>query len=305
MRAVMIRGMSPSPLPSAASLARIAAVLIALLLCVGCSGAFFSALNTGLDGPDPRAVVFDEPRALALDVFAPRAAAGPAPVVVFFYGGTWQDGERGDYRFVGDALAARGVLAVVPDYRKYPQVRFPGFMDDAAAAVAWARDNAAAHGGDPDRVFLAGHSAGAHIAALLATDPGYLQRHGVPRGSIAGLIGLAGAYDFLPSDDEELVAIFGHGAAQQARSQPINFVDGSEPPALLIHGDADRLVEPENSRRLAGELMARNVSVTHSEVAGVGHVRLLAGLRDERLADVLDPMASFIHRTPARTPSQR
>ncbi|WP_187266096.1 alpha/beta hydrolase [Alkalisalibacterium limincola] len=276
-----------------------------LLACAGCSGAFFSALNTGLGGPDPSTVVFDAGHGLALDVFAPQAADTPAPVVVFFHGGTWQGGERGEYRFVGDALAARGALALVPDYRKYPQVRFPDFMDDAAAAVAWAHDHARAHGGDPGRIFLAGHSAGAHIAALLATDPRYLEAHGVPRHAIAGLIGLAGAYDFLPSDDEELVAIFGSDPDQQARSQPVNFVDRDTPPALLIHGDADRLVKPANSRSLASELRANGVPVAHTEVAGIGHIRLLAGMRTERLADVLDPTAAFIHEQPARTPTPR
>jgi len=284
---------------------RFVLLLCLLLACGGCSGAFFSALNTGLDGPDPATAVYDERRALALDVFTPRATDAPAPVVVFFYGGTWQGGERDEYRFVGDALAARGALALVPDYRKYPQVRFPDFMDDAAAAVAWARRHAGALGGDPDRIFLAGHSAGAHIAALLATDPGYLDAHGVPQHAIAGLIGLAGAYDFLPSDDAELIAIFGDTPEQQARSQPVNFVDRDTPPALLIHGDADRLVAPANSESLAGELRASGVAVVHTEIAGIGHIRLLAGLRNERLADVLDPMSAFIHEQPARRPSPR
>ena len=103
-----------------------------------------------------------------LDVYAPPAAGGPRPVVVFFYGGSWQNGKREDYRFAGAALAAEGFVAMVPDYRKYPEVRFPGFVEDGASAVAWARREAARFGGDPSKLWVMGHSAGAHIAALLA-----------------------------------------------------------------------------------------------------------------------------------------
>lgn len=271
----------------------------AMLLAPGCSGAFFGALNTGLDGPAPQSIEFATDPALALDVFRPRDAATPAPVVVFFYGGTWQGGERTDYRFVGDALAGEGVLAIIPDYRKYPDVRFPTFMHDAAAAVAWARREAPGLGGDPDRIILAGHSAGGHIAALLATDPRYLEAAEVPAKSIVGLIGLAGAYDFLPSDDSDLQAIFGTEPAQQAQSQPVNFVRGDEPPALLIHGSGDRLVLPRNSRRFAEALQAAGVAVEHRSIDGVGHIRLLAGLRSERLAAVLEPIIEFIDQTAA------
>ena len=274
---------------------RLAAVgTVAALMLAGCSSAFFGVLNSGLDGRAPQSVEFAPEHALALDVFRPRAGAYPAPVVVFFYGGSWQDGERADYRFVGDALASEGMLVVIPDYRKYPEVRFPDFMDDAAAAVAWARREAPRLGGDPERIILAGHSAGAHIAALLATDERYLEGVDVPASAIAGLVGLAGAYDFLPSDDEALQAIFGTEPDEQARSQPVNFVAGDEAPALLIHGDDDRLVLPRNSRHFAEVLRAHGVTVEHRTVDGVGHIRLLAGLRDERLADVLEPMVDFI-----------
>lgn len=139
-----------------------------------------------------------------LDVYLPARVArdwptepnAGAPVVVFFYGGSWQSGKRNDYLFVGEALASRGFVAVVPDYRTYPATTFPGFIDDAARAVAWARGHAAAFGGDPRRVFLMGHSAGAQIAALLATDGRYLAASKMRNSEIAGVIGLAGPYDF-------------------------------------------------------------------------------------------------------------
>lgn len=139
----------------------------------------------------------------------PADASAGAPVVVFFYGGSWQSGERNDYLFVGEALASRGFVAVLPDYRTYPATTFPGFIDDAAQAVAWAREHAVAFGGDPRRLFLMGHSAGAQIAALLATDGRYLAAREMRKSDIAGVIGLAGAYDFLPLR----VAIAGRCAA--------------------------------------------------------------------------------------------
>lgn len=263
----------------------------------GCSGLFFQALNSGQSGAEPRSVDFAP--TLSLDVYPPLDAGEPAPVVVFFYGGTWRDGEREAYRFVGNALAESGALVIIPDYRKYPQVRFPTFMDDAARAVAWAHANAAAHGGDPGHIVLAGHSAGGHIAALLATDRSYLRRAGVPDRAIGGLVGLAGAYDFLPSEDEDLVAIFGADPDQQARSQPVNFVSGNEPPTLLLHGTGDRLVEVRNSRRFAQSLTAHDVDVELIELEGVGHIRLLAALRANWLGEVLPPLVRFVERTAA------
>ena len=156
-------------------------------------------------------------------------------MVVFFYGGNWDSGAKAMYRFVGAALAARGVLTVIPDYRLYPQVRFPAFMDDAAAAVAWTLANIRRFGGDPHRLFLMGHSAGAQIATLLALDPVYLQAQDVAPDTVCGVIGLAGPYDFLPLHDPELETIFGP-EAERPRSQPINYVTPQAPPMLLLAG---------------------------------------------------------------------
>ncbi len=132
-----------------------------------------------------------------LDVYAPRPAATPAPVLVFFYGGGWSSGAKAMYRFIGAAMAARGMLVVIPDYRLHPEVSFPAFMDDMVAAVAWAHANAAKFGGDPHRLFLMGHSAGGQIAALLALDAGYLRSAALsPERDVCGVIGLAAPYDY-------------------------------------------------------------------------------------------------------------
>jgi acetyl esterase/lipase len=216
----------------------------------------------------------DGPRR-TLDVYAPRDAAGPTPVVVFFCGGNWDSGAKAMYRFVGAAMAARGVLTVIPDYRLYPQVRFPDFIYDAAATIAWTRANAAQFGGDPHRLFLMGHSAGAQIATLVALDATYLRSVGLSPRDVCGVIGLAGPYDFLPLHDVELQVIFGP-EAERPRSQPINYASSQAPPMLLLAGRDDDTVDPGNTLRLAARLRAMDASVQNELYPGVGHKALIA-----------------------------
>lgn len=185
-----------------------------------------------------------------LDVYTPPVPAGNRPVVVFFYGGSWQSGRRQDYRFVGQALSARGWVTIIPDYRLYPEVKFPGFISDGAAACAWVNKNIATYGGNPDRLFVMGHSAGAYIAAMLALDDRYLGQVGLAPKDLRGFIGLAGPYDFLPLRQRQLIDIFG-GADDIPETQPINFVSAAAPPALLLHGATDRIVRVGNTQRLA------------------------------------------------------
>jgi acetyl esterase/lipase len=222
-----------------------------------------------------RNVAYAEGARRTLDIYAPRASSAPAPVVVFFYGGGWEAGSKDMYRFVGATLAARGVLTVIPDYRLYPQVRFPAFMQDASAAVAWTRANAARFGGDPNRLFLMGHSAGGQIAALLALDGSYLKADGLSPSDVCGVIGLAGPYDFLPLHSDTLKSIFGP-EAEQPRSQPINFVSPQAPPMLLLAGQDDDTVHPGNTLRLAARLREAGRPVDDTLYPGVGHKTLIA-----------------------------
>lgn len=211
-----------------------------------------------------------------LDVCRPISAAS-APVVVFFYGGGWRSGRKGLYRYVAKALARRGYVAVVPDYRVYPEVRYPEFIEDAALAVRWVKDNIGRFGGDPETIFLKGHSAGAHIAAMLSIDARWLQRVGLsPRCDIAGLIGLAGPYDYLPLRDDTLKVIF--GGADRQETQPIFHVAPGAPPALLMTGSTDRLVEPGNATRLAVRLRAAGNKATVRTYERVGHYLIVAAL---------------------------
>lgn len=267
---------------------------LCLLPLAGCTTLYFNALNAGTPVPAPITVQPVAGQALGMDIY--RTTTAKAPVVVFFYGGRWQRGARGEYGFVGERLAAEGVVAMLPDYRLYPQVRFPAFVEDAAAAVAWARQHAAEYGGDPERVFVAGHSAGAHMAALIGSDATYLAPHGLKPRDLAGVIGLAGPYDFLPLEDDDLIDMFGTDPAEQARSQPVNFIDGDEPPFLLLHGDADLLVWLRNSEHLKARFEAIGGQAELKPYRGIGHVRILAALRYPRLAPARADLLQFVRQ---------
>lgn len=212
-----------------------------------------------------------------LDVYVPTAGVAGAPVVVFFYGGSWKDGAKSEYAFVGQALAAQGFVAVLPDYRLYPEVRFPDFLDDSARAVRWVADHIATYGGDPRRLALAGHSAGAYNAAMLALDRHYLARAGVRRGAIRALVGLSGPYDFLPLDAGTAQEVFGD-APDKAATQPITFVGSGSPPAFLTTGDRDDTVRPRNTTALAARLRASGVGVVERIYPGLDHKDTLLAL---------------------------
>jgi acetyl esterase/lipase len=228
-----------------------------------------------------------------LDVYAPPGAKD-RPVIVFFYGGSWNTGERARYSFLGRALAARGFVTVVPDYRLVPEVTYPGFVEDGAAAVRWVRENARAYGGDGERIVLAGHSAGAYIAAMLAVDGRWL---GSDRAAVRGLVGLAGPYDFAPFTVASSQAAFGRWP-KPAETQPVTWADASAPPSLLLTGADDTIVRPRNSDALAARLRAAGVAVEVKRYASIGHVGILTAVaRPFRgKAPVVDDMATFAQR---------
>jgi len=240
-------------------------------------------------GPQPRQ---------RLDVYGPHRGKGQAaaPIAVFFYGGSWDSGRRQDYNWVGQALASRGFVTVVPDYGLYPQVRYPGFLEDGARAVRWAQDHATEFGGDPDRIVLVGHSAGAYNAAMLALDPRYLTAAGVDPTHVKALAGLSGPYDFLPLTDPIAERTFGE-AQDLPATQPTRFVTAASPPAFLATGDADTMVYPRNTVKLAARLRSAGVEVEERHYPGIDHVRMVLALsRPFRgRAPVLDEMTRFLH----------
>jgi acetyl esterase/lipase len=226
-----------------------------------------------------------------LDLYAPVKPAGALPVIVFFYGGSWNSGTRRGYAFVGRALAAQGFLVAVPDYRLVPAVQYPAFLDDCAAATRWVRANARRYGGDGDRMVLAGHSAGAYNAAMLALDPKWL---GDDRAAVRGLVGLAGPYDFLPLEPGVALDTFGK-VADPASTQPIGYVSRDDPPAFIAWGTKDTTVRPSNSEHLAARLAAAGVRVEAHPYPGVTHVAIVTSLAKpfRGHAPVLADLAAF------------
>jgi acetyl esterase/lipase len=229
-----------------------------------------------------------------LDIYTRADAGGSRPVIVFFYGGRWTEGAKELYPFVGAAFAKRGFLTVIPDYRKYPSVRFPAFVEDGAKALAWVHDHIADYGGDPKRIFVSGHSAGAHIGALLAANPAYLEREGKIRSEvIRGFAGLAGPYSFTP-DEPDLQDIFGP-PDRYPSMQVTTFIDGSQPPMLLLYGDADTAVKRYNLDRLALRIKEKGGSVRTIVYPGVDHLWILGALSwvNFRGPPVLDDITAF------------
>ncbi|MDR3463928.1 MAG: alpha/beta hydrolase [Beijerinckiaceae bacterium] len=223
-----------------------------------------------------------------LDVYAPKEASG-APTVVFFYGGGWESGERADYRFAAAALAKRGFVVAVPDYRVYPEARYPDFLIDGAKAVRWARRHAGEFGGDPGLLFLTGHSAGAYIAAMLALDTRWLD--GESLAALAGVVGLAGPYDFLPLRGQVLNDVFAP-AGDLASSQPITYARANAAPLLLLSGVTDKTVSPGNSRRLAGRIRALGGEAEARFYPHANHVLILGSF-----SPLLRPVAPALHHT--------
>jgi acetyl esterase/lipase len=225
-----------------------------------------------------------------LDVYAPPGAVG-LPVIVFIYGGSWNSGSKNDYAFAGAALASSGFVSVIPDYRLVPQVRFPDFVEDCAAAVRWAADHAAEYGGDASRIVLVGHSAGAYNVMMLALDAHYLRDAGVDASAVRGAIGLAGPYDFLPFDVNATRDAFG-AAPDSALTQPVHFARADAPPLLLLWGEADTTVGQRNLRGLDAAIRATGGRVETKTYPGVDHVGIMLALsrplrgRAPTLADV-------------------
>ena len=241
-------------------------------------------------GPGPRQ---------SLDVYAPKGTAAEArlPIIVFFYGGSWSSGDKAGYAFAGRALAAQGFVVAIPDYRLVPGVRYPAFLEDGAAAVRWVRANAARLGGDPDRIVLAGHSAGAYNAAMLAFDPRWL---GEDRRAVRGFAGMAGPYDFLPLDGPITRAAFG-GTGDLPSTQPVNFASADDPPALLMVAGEDTLVYPRNSTNMAAALRKSGVPVDTRVYPGVGHVGIMTSVSKllRGKAPVVRDLTDFARRVTA------
>lgn len=284
---------------------RVAVTVIAGLLSA-CSAITFGIANVPTAfGPFERKadIAYGTDARQKLDVYVPKpdtasasmpVVAAGRPIVIFWYGGSWQRGSKSDYRFVGAALADHGYITVLPDYRLYPDVKFPDFLDDAAHAVAWVQEHAQEFGGDPHRIVLMGHSAGAHTAAYLALNHEFLARRGAKPEWIVGLVGLSGPYVLAPNT-RSLNRIF---AAPWGESdwQPLRFVDAQAPPTFLAHGLSDDVVSVAQTQKLRDALEARGVRVETELYPDTGHAATIAGFSKAARgsAPTLDQAVAFL-----------
>jgi acetyl esterase/lipase len=288
-------------------LSSIVALFIAALLAACSPAVLLNSLVPTEDLSATRNIAYGTLNRQQLDVYVPVSTQGTAakrPVIVFFYGGSWDSGSKDAYLFVAEALTSKGFITVIPDYRIYPEVIYPEFLNDGAKAFQWTRDNIEKYGGDVNNIFVAGHSAGAHIAAMLAFDPTWLSAQKLNTSSIRGFVGLAGPYDFLPLTSARLREIF-PSADIQASSQPIRYARGNGPSALLLAGDADTIVGIKNTRNFSARIRESKGRIQEKYYAGMGHVKIVTVLAApfRNGHTVLDDIAEFVRAESSRDPN--
>lgn len=274
------------------------------LLCVGaCSAA--DALNTTItrDGYTlHRDLAYGNDARQKLDIYVPDNATN-APMILFFYGGSWQTGSKEDYRFLGQAFASKGFITAVADYRLYPQVHYPDFVQDGALALHYIHTHAREYNGNVDNIYVAGHSAGAFIAMMLASDDTFHQKAKSQRRWIRGTIGIAGPYDFLPFTDENIKALF--SKRPDAETQPLNHITSRMAPVFLATGGDDDTVDPRNSHRVKAKLEGLKSPVTEHTYPGIGHIGIILSLAEgfRWKAPLLEDIATFVNSTGVKRPS--
>jgi len=251
-------------------------ILLSHLLSACSSGGLFlinSAARLGADQIRHEGLAYGEEPWQSLDVYQPKDKCGDRPVMLFFYGGGWNSGAKEDYLFVADSFTSLGYVVVVPDYATYPTGKFPTFIEDGARAFAWTKNNIPAYSGDATRIVLVGHSAGAHLAALLLADDSYLRAEGLSPADASGFAGLAGPYNFTPTEPK-YQKIFAP-PSNYPKMKVSNYITGKEPPMLLVRGTADKTVAAYNQDRLVASLEQFGVPYRDRRYAGVTHVGLL------------------------------
>lgn len=255
-------------------------VAIALIALIACTPAALE--STGLSAVSANAGLEDISRVAnltygplerqKLDVYQPKNAKTPRPVIVFTYGGGFKSGSKDEYGFVAEAFSSLGYVTVIFDYRLYPQATWPAYLEDGAQAIAWVSKEIGKYGGDPNRILIAGHSAGAYIAAMLAVNPEYLRAANVPDGTIKAALTFSGAYEFWNANRKAHGGFIGAdiqevmGPAETApQTQPINYVEKNAPPFVIVHGTDDGLLEPAQAKAMKKKLEAAKVPVIYLE----------------------------------------
>lgn len=216
-------------------------------------------------------VAYGDKKKQRLDLYFP-AGRTPHTALVFVHGGRWRSGDKNEYRYVGRALAERGFAVAVVGYRLFPEVRFPCFVHDVAQATCYLQQHNARLGWPDAPMWLCGHSAGAHIAALVGLEPAYsMPSQDLPL--VAGVIGISGPYSFMPEYDPSLFPVFGTRHHRQWLSPmcPLDCVGAGKPPLLLIHGTDDKVVSFRGAQRMADQAKRQGQPVSLVSLNGQGH----------------------------------
>lgn len=286
-------------------------VLIAALMCVltisllsACDERRAAeAIFLGKQFQLARDIPYDTGARHTLDVYRPRDVGDkPVPVLVFLYGGRWQQGTKDDYKLAGDAITRRGYVAVIPEYRLAPKVKFPAWIDDAARALRWVHDSIAHYGGDTAQVFVVGHSAGAHTATVLSLDDHYLLRAGVQPEFVRGYVSMAGPVDTVWTDPD-VQELMGPREGWPG-TYPAQLVSSTQhPPLLLLHGVKDKTVLPRNSTELAALIKKFGGQACATLYPSLTHMSIVVAFMIPRLpiAKVMDDIQAFV-RNPTLSP---
>lgn len=279
-------------------------LVLLIMVLSGCGSTGLALLNNTVKTdpalPSRTVVNYGDKTWQTLDVYPQNETAQPSPVLVFIYGGAWTSGSKEQYRFAATAFHKLGYTVVVPNYVLYPQGKFPEFIEDVAVALAWVKENIAQYHGDHQKLFLVGHSAGAHTGALLSTDPHYLQNVGMQKSDISGFAGLAGPYGFTPTK-QKYINIFGP-PENFHKMKAMNHVSGNEPPMILMHGLADKTVGLLNQQVLAQKIRENDGVVEEVELAGVSHVGILLKLHPwfSKKVDLAGQIDGFFSSLPSQ-----
>lgn len=253
------------------------ASLVGILSLTGCANMAASLANLPVSFDDSavqRDVAYGPLAEHRLDIYYPdHEVAQELPVILFIHGGKWSYGDKTQYPFVAQRFTQRGYVVAVINYRKYPDVTFPAFIEDTARAIAWLHAEAASLNIDASQLYVLGHSAGAHMGALVSADARYMQAHGGERQWIAGFAGLAGPYAFTPEADD-LKAIFGP-PERYPLMRVTTHIDGQQPPMLLMHGAEDTTVGLFNGERLKQAIDDKGGVVTLSTYEGLDHIDMV------------------------------
>ncbi|MGL4612146.1 MAG: alpha/beta hydrolase [Trueperaceae bacterium] len=274
-------------------------ILFILLVFTACSPLAYVNFQVSGQMNVASDIVYNTSTEQRLDIYT-RPDIPSKGTVIFVHGGYWDSGNKNDYPFLADSLTEGGYTTVTVDYRLVSEsVTFPNYVNDVANAVTWTFENIGEYGGNAERIFLMGHSAGAHIAALVAFDERYLEERGQRNKDLSGLIGFAGAYNFLPVDPNDTRSVAALGPIENyADTQPINFVDSTDPPAFLAYTLEDDLVNPNNTISFANAIRDIGEHVEEHEYDGVDHITLLGALaRASRFFNeaILEDLINFLN----------